>query len=250
MQKQNISFRINNTLFEFIFVQGTPDNEPFMMGSNQYNSEKPIHPVSIPDFWIAKTPTTQAQWKAIMGEENNPSYFEGDTRPVECVSWDKIMQEFLPHINEKLVDLQLPYKCKLPSEAKWEYAARGGVYWKEMLRFSGSSRLEEVGWSNRNSNDETKPVCLKAPNQLGIYDMSGNVWEWCEDEWHENYEGTPKKGDRLIDEKKNPKRIVPCGGSWLNLDDDCRSSIHHVILSNLYIIAIGFRLELFAFEDL
>jgi formylglycine-generating enzyme len=221
-----------------------------MMGSNEYDDEKPIHPVSIPDFWIAKTPTTQAQWKAIMGEENNPSYFEGDTRPVETISWDKIMQEFLPHINEKLVDLQLPYKCKLPSEAKWEYAARGGIYWKEMLRFSGSNRLEEVGWYGQNSNDETKPVCLKAPNQLGIYDMSGNVWEWCEDDWHENYEGAPKKGESWINEKQNnTKKVVLRGGSWNCGDNGCRSTLRFRDQTDYDYDDFGFRFALFAFED-
>ena len=250
MQKQNISFHIKNTLFEFIFVQGTPHNEPFMMGSNEYNSEKPIHPVSIPDFWIAKTPTTQAQWKAVMGEENNPSYFEGDTRPVECVSWGKITQEFLPHINKKLVDLQLPYKCKLPSEAKWEYAARGGIYWKEMLRFSGSNRQEEVGWYRQNSNDETKPVFLKAANQLGIYDMSGNVWEWCEDDWHDNYEGAPKSGENWIDEKQNNTKIFFLrGGSWNGNDSYCRSTYRDRYHSGVFNYNIGGRLALFAFED-
>ncbi|MFN0203971.1 MAG: formylglycine-generating enzyme family protein [Bacteroidia bacterium] len=247
MPNKNFSFEIQNIPFDFIWVEGTPENQPFLMGSEEYSREKPIHPVSLASFWIGKYPLTQAQWKTVMGEENNPSYFIGDDRPVESVSWDTITQEFLPRLNALLKEKGIAYGCKLPSEAQWEYAARGGKHWQEMLRYAGSNRLAEVGWYDDNSNQETKPVGLKMPNQLGIYDMSGNVWEWCEDDWHENYENAPKSGESWIEKNTNntKKVVVVRGGSWLNFVIDCRSTYRVRYRSVNISFIFGCRLVLF-----
>ena len=144
------------------------------------SNEQPVHKVKLSNFEMGKYPITQAQWEAVMGA--NPSRFNTcDQCPVEKISWNDV-QEFIEKLNEKY-----PGKnYRLPTEAEWEYAARGGNESKGNL-YSGSSELGSVGWFSDNSNNKTHPVGKKQPNELGIYDMSGNVWEWCHDWYDDEY---------------------------------------------------------------
>ncbi len=142
------------------------------------------------NFYIGKYPVTQAQWQAVMGV--NPSKFKGDNNPVENVSWDDC-QDFIKGLNQKT-----GRKFRLPKEKEWEYAARGGNMSRKYT-FSGGNSLDSVGWYKNNSRQKTHPVGQLKPNELGIYDMSGNVWEWCED----------------LYQPSSPNRVFR-GGSWLN----------------------------------
>jgi formylglycine-generating enzyme required for sulfatase activity len=220
----------------------------FRMGSNDGNSdEKPIHQVTVKDFYIGKYPVIQALWQKVM--DNNPSHFKGKNRPVELISWDNITEEFLPKLNKIT---SLGGKFRLPTEAEWEYAAQGNVGTRHALsthtnaentRYAGSDNLEEVGWFRKNSHDETKPVGLKNPNKFGLYDMSGNVWEWCEDKWHSNYENAPDDGTAWITDTadKSLDRVLR-GGSFFNSSVYCRSSYRNVNVPAYRNYFIGFRL--------
>ena len=186
----------------------------FQMGSEDgdaYDWEKPVHPVKVSDFWMGEYVVTQALWKAVMGEEHAPFYFQGDQRPVEQVSWKTIDEQFLPRLNEMTGE-----NYRLPTEAEWEYAARGGIH-QSPYQYAGSNRLKEVGWYGENSHYETKPVGLKKPNILGLYDLSGNVREWCGD-WYsmtKYYEECKEKGvvENPAGFDCGDARVVR-GGSW------------------------------------
>ena len=147
------------------------------------------------DFYIGKYPVTQTLWQAIMG--SNPSEFKGNERPVENVSWNAC-NAFIHKLKSKTGQ-----KFRLPTEAEWKYAARGGTKCK-FRRYSGSNYIGEVAWYAENSDQATHPVGQKKPNELGIYDMSGNVWEWCED----------------VYEKTNTQHVL-CGGAWTSNDSSC-----------------------------
>jgi formylglycine-generating enzyme required for sulfatase activity len=155
----------------------------FQMGSNVMDGEKPVHTVSVPTFWIGVTEVTQAQWKAVMG--NNPSYFQkaGPDAPVEQVSWDDV-QAFV----RKVSTLERDRSYRLPSEAEWEYACRAGT--KE----DPYGPAEAIAWVKENSGGTTHPVGQKRPNAFGLFDMLGNVSEWTEDTWHPDYKGAPTDG--------------------------------------------------------
>jgi len=186
---------------------------------------RPAHQVTVPDFFMGKTPVTQKQWGEIMG--TNPSYFEdcGDC-PVENVSWDDV-QVYIDKLNAKT-----GIKFCLPTEAEWEYAAHGGhkSSYKEgngqvhigKYKYAGSNNLNEVGWYIKNSKTKTHPVGTKKPNELGICDMSGNVWEWCQDRWHYNYIGAPTDGS--VWETGDSSYRVLRGGSWDGDGQNCRSA--------------------------
>jgi len=208
----------------------------FMMGSKEWEFSQPVHEVTFSEpFFIAKYPVTQKLWKQVMGADNNQSRFKGDSRPVERVSWD-MAKEFIDKING-FTDKTY----RLPSESEWEYAARGGQkFAAENLIYSGSNRLKEVGWYGKNSTGETKPVGLKMPNQLDIFDMSGNVWEWCEDSGIDNYKKHPPNGKPYL-EKINVIRVVR-GGSWDNLDDVCSVFNRGWYDQDHWNIKVGFRL--------
>ena len=173
------TFYANGVSFEMVEVRGGT----FRMGatseqgSDAYGDEKPVHSVTLSGFYIGKTEVTQALWKAVMG--SNPSYIKGDNLPVECVSWNDC-QEFIRKLNALTGQ-----NFRLPTEAEWEFACRGGNN-SRGYKYSGSNNLGDVAWCHGNSGGKTHPVGTKAPNELGIYDMSGNVNEWCND-WYGDY---------------------------------------------------------------
>jgi formylglycine-generating enzyme required for sulfatase activity len=193
---------------ELILVEGGT----FKMGSDEYSnsSEKPIHQVTLSSYMIGKYPITQAQWQAVMG--SNPSYFkEGGNLPVERVSWDDT-QDFISNLNEKTGKTY-----SLPTEAQWEFAARGGNKSKG-FKYSGSNNADDVGWHNGNSDSETHPVGEKDKNELGIHDMSGNVWEWCAD-WYGSYDSATVTNP--IGVVEGSCRVLR-GGSWNYRSMYCR----------------------------
>ena len=186
-------FTVNGVSFNMIAVKGGT----FTMGATSeqgddaYSDEKPTHQVTLSDYCIGETEVTQELWQAVMG--SNPSYFTGNLqRPVEYVSWNDC-QEFIKKLN------QLTGKTfRLPKEAEWEYAARGGSQ-SQGYKYAGSNNIDAVAWYYDNSYNKgsshpdygTHPVGQKQPNELGLYDMSGNVWEWCQD-WYGKYKSSSK----------------------------------------------------------
>ena len=183
----NKTFTVNGVSFEMVAVKGGT----FTMGCTSeqggdcYSDEKPTHSVTLSDYYIGKFEVTQELWQAVMG--SNPSYFKGNNLPVEKVSWNDV-QEFITKLNQKT-----GANFRLPTEAEWEYAARGGNK-SNGYKYSGSNSIDnvavyEVNSYNKGNNHPdygTHAVGTKTPNELGIYDMSGNVWEWCQD-WKGNY---------------------------------------------------------------
>lgn len=178
---------------------------------------RPVYPVELSSFYIAKWQVTQRLWQEVMGE--NPSYNKGERRPVENVSWDDT-RSFLEKLNtypglaRQLQAPGLPSAFRLPREAEWEYAARGGRY-SQGYRYCGSDSLAQVGWYDGNSGNQTHEVGQLLPNELGIHDMSGNVWEWCEDRFDSNYYETCLKNGTAYDPKgpDGGDRRVMRGGS-------------------------------------
>lgn len=211
----------------------------FKMGSNERDREKPIHEVTIPSFAIGKYPVTQELWTALMG--NNPSRFVGLQRPVDQISWYDT-QDFFEKINRD-PRLQPGQKFRLPSEAEWEYAARGGSK-SENFRYAGGDKLDEVGWYDDNSHGETKEVGLKLPNELGLYDLSGNVWEWCEDQYHDTYKDAPRDGSAWLGLKKDVFRVLR-GSSWYDFPEHCRPSYRGYFHPAHHSYGVGFRVVLF-----
>jgi TonB family protein len=195
--------KVKGIEYPMIFVEGGT----FMMGAeNRYASdEKPIHEVKLDSYTIGKYEVTQDLWEAVMG--SNPSGFSGSRRPVEIVSWNDC-QEFISKLN------RLTGKTfKLPTEAQWEFAARGGRK-SQGYKYSGSNTIDNVAWHSGNSTGETHVVGTKAPNELGIHDMSGNVWEWCSD-WEGPYNASMQTNPSGVSSGSN--RILR-GGCWSNND--------------------------------
>ncbi len=223
------------SLVEMLFVKGGT----FQMGSNDYDSEKPIHPVTVQDFWVGKYPITFEQYDqfcvATKKDKPDDEGWGRGNRPVIHVNWHDAL-EFCQWLSEKEGQ---PYR--LLSEAEWEYAARGSQK-SQGFEYAGSNKLDEVGWYNKNSNGQTHPVGEKKPNELGIYDMSGNVWEWCQDVWHDNYEGAPKDGSAWMQGGEGDRRVVR-GGSWHYVDYDCRVSFRLRGVAISRVVITGFRLS-------
>lgn len=197
--------------------------------------EKPVHEVFVDDFWIGMYPVTQGQWQKVM--KNNPSRFKsGDDYPVDSVSWEEV-QEFVRRLNR-----DTGRKYRLPTEAEWEYAARSGGKEENWAGTNDVSKLGEYAWYGENSGGRTHPVGRKKPNGLGLYDMSGNVLEWCADWYEEKYcENSP------IENPKAPatgKYRVLRGGSWEYAPEHLRISRRDRGAPSVRKDYIGFRLAL------
>lgn len=246
-EPQTETFTVNDVSFTMVPVEGGT----FIMGTD-YNSpddfywEQPAHEVTLSSYFIGQSEVTQALWQAVMGE--NPSYFSTrnnyDTnlqRPVECVSWNDC-QTFITKLN------QLTGRTfRLPTEAEWEFAARGGNQ-SQGYEYSGSNNLDDVAWYwysipsriSGNAGYGTQTVATKAPNELGLYDMSGNVWEWCQDYWGGIYSSEaqtnpvgPSTGDTHVYR----------GGSWGSYKG-CRVSYRVSEKPTFTLFDIGLRLAL------
>ncbi|MEZ4773257.1 MAG: formylglycine-generating enzyme family protein [Bacteroidia bacterium] len=261
---------VNGVSFNMVFVEG----DKFIMGDDEgdYGSiwePKPAHEVELGSFYIGQYPVTQVLWESVMGD--NPSYFKGYDRPVERVHWydsvefcnrlsercglepvyqiDKTVKD--PNNQSSLGDLKWLVIRKtgangyrLPTEAEWEYAARGCIYRSEN-EYAGSARLENVGWFRENSHGETQPVGLLTPNELGLYDMSGNVWEWCEDWFDENYYRECYQ-TAVVSNPKGPEKgryRVLRGGSWDGGESVCRVAFRLNGLPDDRYSFFGFRLS-------
>ena len=229
----------NNSLgMEFVLI---PAGE-FYMGSDSTSLvafDDPSHLVKISEpFYMARYEVTQEEWTELMGE--NPSLFEGSELPVEQVSWNDA-QEFVNRLNEK----ENTDKYRLSSEAEWEYACRAGTT-TEFSFTNEADDLDEYGWSNTygwcaiNSNGTTQPVGEKEANQWGLYDMHGNVWEWTQDSWHDNYEGAPDDGSAW--ESENTVIRVGKGGSWMDGPNICQSSFRGQLDADAGLSVLGFRI--------
>ena len=220
-------YTVNGVSFKMIAVKGGT----FQMGSDDwYEWEKPVHQVTLSDYFIGETEVTQELWSAVMG--SNPSGFTGNMqRPVEQVSWNDC-QAFISKLNELTGEA-----FRLPTEAQWEYAARGGNQAQGRL-YSGSDAIDDVAWYKSNSSSTTNPVKTKAPNELGIYDMSGNVYEWCSD-WKGSYSSAaqtdptgPAKGSGRVSR----------GGSWNNDPTGCRVASRSYVTPTFSGANLGLRL--------
>ncbi|NAS89269.1 hypothetical protein C4E24_05965 [ANME-1 cluster archaeon AG-394-G21] len=207
----------------------------FYMGSEEYDVEKPLHKVKINNpFYLGTYPVTQREWKAVMGDNNNPSVFKGDDLPVELVSWDDV-QEFIKKLNEK----EGTDRYRLPSEGEWEYACRAGT----TTRYSfgeDESKLDDYAWYDDNSDAKAHPVGQKKSNPWGLYDVHGNVLEWVQDCWHSDYNGAPTDGSAW-EVGDGADRVVR-GGCWGDYAGVCRSACRFHFGPRNRDIDLGFRL--------
>ncbi|MGM9712617.1 MAG: formylglycine-generating enzyme family protein [Prevotella sp.] len=226
---------LDDIMRNMVYVEGGT----FTMGATSEqqspdSDEKPTHRVSLSSYYIGKYEVTQALWKAVMG--NNPSNWKGDNLPVEQVSWDDC-QAFLRKLNA-----MTGKNFRLPTEAEWEFAARGGNR-SRGYQYSGSNILGDVAWYDDNSGNKTHPVGTKAPNELGIYDMSGNVWEWCLD-WKGSYSSSAQTNPTGPNSGSNR---VYRGGSWFNYARICRVAIRDDGTPGIRDVSLGLRLALSQF---
>ncbi|MCT7965368.1 SUMF1/EgtB/PvdO family nonheme iron enzyme [Laspinema sp. D1] len=226
------------------FLMGSPDNE-----LDNYGSEKPQHPVTVGQFFIGRYLITQEQWRVVASYESverrlepEPSYFKGNHRPVERVNWDDAI-EFC-----KRLSVKTGRTYRLPTEAEWEYACRaetqtpfhfGETITDELANYNGIA-IYGRGKIGKESK-ETTDVGSFPPNNFGLHDMHGNVWEWCKDDWHDNYAGAPNDGSAWIGKNSTTTGQVVRGGSWNFLPRLCRSACRDDILRGYLDNYIGFR---------
>lgn len=202
----------------------------FRMGSIESSDEQPVHTVNIASFAIGKYPVTQAQWRKVMG--NNPSHFRGDDlRPVERVSWDDA-QAFIQKLNQLTGE-----SYRLPSEAEWEYACRAGSTGKWCCG-NNETQIREYAWCEENSDSQTQPVGRKKPNAFGLFDMHGNVLEWCEDRSHANYKSALDDGRAWV--SGDTGRVMR-GGCFALLAEHSRAAIRYDHSPGFRSHFIGFR---------
>jgi formylglycine-generating enzyme required for sulfatase activity len=223
------------TGIEMVYVKG---------GCYRMGDSSSAHEVCVNDFYIGKYEVTQGQWQAVMG--TNPSYFKncGDNCPVEQVSWNDA-QEFIGKLNQRITPLNPPLSkgggkggYRLPTEAEWEYAARSGGKREEWAGTSSESDLGDYAWYDKNSGSKTHPVGQKKPNGLGLYDMSGNVWEWVQD-WYGDYSSGSQNNPTG---PSNGTSRVLRGGSWLDLAVSARSAFRFWFEPVNRYCDLGFRL--------
>lgn len=210
-----------------VFTMGATSEQ----GSDVNYDEMPKHRVAVSSFHIGQTEVTQRLWQAIMG--NNPSSHKGDNYPVEQVSWNDC-QEFIKRLN-----FLTGKNFRLPTEAEWEYAARGGNKSKR-YKYAGSNNIDDVAWYKGNSNQTTHTSGTKSPNELGLYDMTGNVYEWCQDKYgrYSSKTQTNPTGD------KSSYYHVFRGGNWNSETNESRISIRDHNSPLTCASGIGFRLVL------
>ena len=217
------------------FVMGSPEGE-----EGHYKDEGPQHEVTVQPFAMGRYPVTQAQYRAVMGE--NPSSFTGDNRqPVECVSWDNA-KAFCDRLSERT-----GRSYRLPSEAEWEYACRAGTttpfHFGETITTDLTNYNGNYVYGSGSPGKFRKQTMvvggLDVMNAFGLSDMHGNVWEWCEDLWHDNYEGAPSRGNPWI-EGESERRLLR-GGSWYDFPGDCRSASRDPYSRAFIYYDVGFR---------
>lgn len=220
------------------FKMNRVDGGMLMMGATKeqgtiapYDNEKPVHQVTLSTYMIGETEVTQALWQAVMGR--NPSKYKGDNLPVENVSWDDC-QEFIQQLNAVT-----GRQFRLPTEAEWEFAARGGNKSNE-TRYSGSDKLEKVSWNDKNSDGRMHEVKTKSPNKLRLYDMSGNVYEWCQD-WFGLYSSDSQTNPQGPSQGRN--RVIR-GGCYSGDTWNCRVSYRESVPPGYRDVGLGLRLAL------
>jgi formylglycine-generating enzyme required for sulfatase activity len=237
-----------------IFLMGSPTGE-----LENFSDEQPQHEVTVPSFFMARTPITQAQWRVVAGFDRvnqdldpDPSHFKGGNRPVEQVSWDDAI-EFCQRLSQRI-----GRTYRLPSEAEWEYACRAGTTTPFHFGETLSDELanycaqdEEIegrlykGAYGRGIlgqyRKETTEVAQFPANSFGLYDMHGNVWEWCEDDWHGNYEGAPNDGSAWLESSREETSKLLRGGSWYFTPRNCRSASRFSTQRDVRDYAFGFR---------
>jgi formylglycine-generating enzyme required for sulfatase activity len=235
------------------FMMGSPETEE---GSN--DDERPQHQVTIKAFCLGKYQVTQAQWKAVAAFPQvnkelklDPSRFKGDNRPVEQVSWEDAV-EFCDRLSR-----HTKRQYRLPSEAEWEYACRAGTttpfhfgetITTNLANYQGTDN-EEYKWSGSYGSgpkgvyrEETTAVgSFGVANNFGLYDMHGNVWEWCQDDWHSDYEGAPTDGSAWLSSEESSDRKLLRGGSWFYNPGGCRSAFRNYHALDFNLTDIGFR---------
>ena len=249
--EQNLSFTLKGITFEMIFV----GSGVFEMGctfeqSNCFGDEKPVHTIELSDFYIGKFQVTQKLWHVVMGRSIRMQLYlvnnklltgEGNEYPMYYVNYAEC-EEFCNTLNQ-LLSKQLPkgYKFALPTEAQWEFAARGGNKNNDNM-YCGGNNITEVAWYEENSNGKAHQVGMKYKNELGIFDMSGNVMEWCRDWYYDfYYENSPSENPNGPD--KGSGRVVR-GGGWNNKPQHCRVSFRHCTSPSNRTSDVGFRLAL------
>jgi formylglycine-generating enzyme required for sulfatase activity len=223
------------------FLMGSPDNEP-----ERTEAESPQHDVTLPDFFMGKYPVTQAQWRVVASYPRvkidlnpTPSKFEGVNLPVEQISWDEAV-EFCQRLSAKT-----GRAYRLPSEAQWEYACRAGTTTPFVFGNTLNPDLANYAYNNEPKGiyrETTTPVGTFPANIVGLYDMHGNVWEWCEDYWHSDYKSAPTDGSSWLEKgpKSSATRVLR-GGSWLFDPGWCRSAFRHNDAVGQRFDYIGFR---------
>ena len=227
------TFTVKGVSFNMVRVDGGT----FTMGATSEqqspdSDEKPAHQVTLSSYSIGETEVTQALWQAVMG--SNPSHFKGNNLPVESVSWYDC-QTFISKLNE-----MTGKRFRLPTEAEWEYAARGGSK-SRGYKYSGSNNIDDVAWYTTTTNGKgTCSVKTKRPNELGLYDMSGNVWEWCQDRYS-SYSSDSQTNPTGPERGSNR---VYRGGSWLSYAGLCRVANRHGLTPGIRSDFLGLRLAL------